>query len=415
MKPIDRRNFLRGGTLAAGALLTTRVVFASGAPARSSGASNDPRLVVVILRGAMDGLAAVPPYGDPYYAGLRHEIALPAPGAAGGALALDGTFGLHPAFNFLHECYGAGELLVFHAVASPYRARSHFDGQDVLENGTAEPHTLRTGWLNRALVVLPAAAKRSRQLGVALGQNVPLVMRGPVEVASWAPSRLPSLDDDTLQRLEDLYAHDPLLARRLADALGAQAIAATDAASSAAMGAAAAPKAAGRYTEIIRAAAGFLRSENGPRVAVFDTSGWDTHANEGGAQGALGQRFAVLDSALLTFKAALGPAWRQTAMVLVTEFGRTVAVNGTRGTDHGTATVALLLGGAVRGGRVITDWPGLSERALFEGRDLAPTLDLRAVLKGLLHEQLGVSHRALEDSVFPQSAHAPPLKDLLRA
>jgi uncharacterized protein (DUF1501 family) len=445
---IDRRDFLRGGTLAtaaaglagSSALLTTRVVFAGtqgplgragSAAARTQGAVNDPRLVLAILRGAMDGLAAVPPCGDPEYVRLREEIALPAPGEAGGALALDGTFALHPSFSFLHECYAAGELLVFHAVASPYRARSHFDGQDVLENGTTQPHGLRTGWLNRALAALPVPAERSaarnskggsRQLGVALGQNVPLVMRGPVEVASWAPSRLAPLDDDTLARIEDLYVGDPLLARRLADGLAAQAMAdpGGDAAASL-LGAQrsslarAQPKAAGRYTEIIRAAAGFLRREDGPRIAVFDTNGWDTHANEGGAQGALSQRFAVLDSALRAFKEDLGPAWRETAIVFATEFGRTAAVNGTRGTDHGTATVTLLLGGAVRGGRVVADWPGLSERALYEGRDLAPTLDLRSVLKGLLHEQLGIPPRVLDDSVFPQSAQAPLLKDLLRA
>lgn len=428
MKPLDRRDFLSGGALAvaaglsgAGALLTTRVAFAgTGVQPQAHGGADDPRLVLVLLRGALDGLAAVPPCGDPHYAQLREEIAIPAPGAPGGALALDGTFALHPAFSFLHECYGAGELLVFHAVASPYRARSHFDGQDVLENGAAQPHALRTGWLNRALVALPEPKERSfasgarttaRQLGVALGQNVPLVMRGPAEVASWAPSRLAPLDDDTLQRLEDLYAHDALLARRLADALSAQAIAGADAAAGGDMDARRTPQAAGRYTEIIRAAAGFLRSEDGPRIAVFDTNGWDTHANEG----ALGQRFAVLDTALRAFKEDLGPAWRKTAVLLVTEFGRTAAVNGTRGTDHGTATAALLLGGAVRGGRVIADWPGLAPGALFEGRDVAPTLDLRALLKGLLHEQLGVSQRALEESVFPQSAQALPLRDLLRA
>jgi uncharacterized protein (DUF1501 family) len=425
VKSIDRRDFLRGGTLAAaaglagsGALLRTRVVFA----ARAQPLAHDPRLVLVILRGAMDGLAAVPPCGDPHYARLREEIAVPAPGAAGGALALDGTFALHPSFTFLHECYGAGELTVFHAVASPYRARSHFDGQDVLENGTAQPHTLRTGWLNRALAALPAPAAlpqqsaahagagRRRELGVALGQNVPLVMRGPAEVASWAPSRLAPLDDETLARIEDLYAHDPLLAPRLADALAAQSMgsAGRDRAAPLLQG-------AGRYTEIIRAAAGFLQREDGPRVAVFDTNGWDTHANEGGARGALGQRFAVLDAALRALKEGLGPAWRDTAVVLATEFGRTAAVNGTRGTDHGTATAALLAGGAVRGGRVVADWPGLAEHALYEGRDLAPTLDLRSVLKGLLHEQLGVPPRALEEQVFPQSAEARPVKDLLRA
>lgn len=453
---IDRRAFLAGGALAtaglsaASGLLASSVVFASagsGAGRRGgdAGAARDPRLVLVILRGAMDGLAAVPPCGDPDYARQREEIAIAPPGSSGGALALDRTFALHPAFAFLHESYAAQELLVFHAVASPYRARSHFDGQDVLENGTEQPHAVGTGWLNRALAALPASPVAARagsaragsarqELGIALGQNLPLVMRGPAAVASWAPSRLAALDEETLQRVQDLYSHDPLLAQRLADALAASAMAGSatesampgNAATGSAMpGSMVGPNAAAhaaargapgaRYVELVRAAAGFLRRDDGPRVAVFDTSGWDTHANEGGAQGQLGQRFAALDQGLRTLRAELGPAWRDTAVVLATEFGRTAAVNGTRGTDHGTATAAFLVGGAVRGGRVIADWPGLSTRALYQQRDLAPTLDLRSVLKGVLHEHLGVAPLALEETVFPQSSGARPMRDLLRA
>jgi uncharacterized protein (DUF1501 family) len=169
-----------------------------------------------------------------------------------------------------------------------------------------------------------------------------------------------------------------------------------------------------RYAEVVRAAAGFLRQEAGPKVAMFDTTGWDTHANEGGAQGQLGARLAALDQGLATLKQELGPVWSDTAVLLVTEFGRTAAINGTRGTDHGTATAALLVGGAVAGGRVIADWPGLSARALYQGRDLAPTLDLRSVLKGVLQEHLLVPPRELERTVFPDSTAAPPLRGLLR-
>ncbi len=212
---MQRRTFLARSALAAGAvLLHQRVAFAN--------ASGDPRLVLVILRGALDGLAAVPPYGDADYSRLRGELALPAPGAPQGALRLDGTFALHPKLEFLHESYGADELAVFHAIATDYRERSHFDGQDVLESGCRRPHASQTGWLNRALHALPAASVRGRQeLGVALGQNVPLVMRGPSEVASWSPSKLAALDEDTLQRVSELYARDTLLAQRLADALAA--------------------------------------------------------------------------------------------------------------------------------------------------------------------------------------------------
>ncbi len=425
MSGMKRREFLNLTALAAGgAFLTRRLAFA-GAGKRKS------RFVLVIMRGALDGLAAVPPYGDPDYATLRRDVALHAPGAAGAALPLNGFFGLHPSLGFMAQCYSARELIVLHAVASPYRERSHFDGQDVLENGTLRAHALQTGWLNRALVQLPGQV--SREAGVALGQNVPLIMRGPAEVTSWSPSKMSALDEETLARITDLYAKDPLLSVRLADALAAdQMVSAEEPAAMSASaqrapttgaaqmlaGAPAQPTAqayGARYTQIVTAAAGFLRQEQGPRVAVFDTTGWDTHANEGGAEGQLAGRLGALDKGLATLKQELGPAWADTAVLLVTEFGRTAAVNGTRGTDHGTGAAAFLLGGAVAGGRVMADWPGLSARALYQGRDLAPTLDLRSLFKGILAEHLSVSARTLEESVFPDSAAAKPLRGLLRA
>jgi uncharacterized protein (DUF1501 family) len=468
MRTLKRREFLTAGALAAGGVfLTSRVAFAS------TNTHSKSRVVFVIMRGALDGLAAAPPYGDPDYAGLRRELALKAPGSPGGALPLNGFIGLHPSLGFLHDSYMARELVVFHAIASPYRERSHFDGQDVLENGELQPHAVQTGWLNRALASIQATRGQSKELGVALGQNIPLVMRGPASVTSWSPSKLAALDEDTLERITDLYAGDPLLATRLADALAADAIAD---ASAGAVRAAAAPAAemtatampvatpramagaampvarpraempatampvanmsadAGadmreasanqsllqrakpaRYTEVVRAAAGFLRREDGPQVAVFDTTGWDTHANEGNAEGQLAGRLAALDAGLRTLKEELGPAWADTAVLLATEFGRTAATNGTRGTDHGTATAAFLLGGAVQGGRVLTDWPGLSARSLYQGRDLKPTTDLRSVLKGMLSEHLLVSTNALETSVFPGSGDARPIKGLFRA
>jgi uncharacterized protein (DUF1501 family) len=412
-----RRDFLNLTALAAGgALLDARLSFARTASRGSA------CFVLVILRGALDGMAAVPPCGDRDYGALRGEFALRAPGTAGGALPLDGFFALHPSLGFLQQCYAAHELTVLHALASPYRERSHFDGQDVLENGAARPRVEQSGWLNRALAQLPAPQRR--EAGVALGQNVPLVMRGPAAVTSWSPSRLSTPDDDTLTRLGDLYAGDALLSSRLADALAANAMVAQDpggdmtgaAKGNTPVAVITRPAAANnaRYAEVVRAAAGFLRQEDGPKVAVFDTTGWDTHANEGGAEGQLAGRLAVLDASLATLRQELGATWQDTAVLLVTEFGRTAAINGTRGTDHGTATVALLVGGAVAGGRVIADWPGLSARALYQGRDLAPTLDLRSVLKGVLADHLEVPHRALEQAVFPESAGAAPLRGLIR-
>jgi len=419
MNRMSRRRFLTQGVTSVGALagaaafggslLTTRIAF--GAP----GTGADGRFVFIILRGALDGLSAVPPYGDSAYATLRGPLALPVPGSAGGALPLDNLFALHPSLVFLHESFSARELTVLHAVATPYRERSHFDGQDVLESGFVRPHASESGWLNRALAAQGSAPRRP---GVALGTNVPLVMRGPVEVASWSPSHLASLSEDTLQRVTDLYASDSLLSQRLADALASDQIAAEDQPpGDEMMTPASGPKPAGaaRFVEAARAAAGFLGREDGPRVAVLETSGWDTHANEGGAQGQLAQRLAALDAGLRELKAALGPVWRNTAILLATEFGRTAATNGTRGTDHGTGSAAFLLGGAVAGGRVHCDWPSLGSSALYEGRDLKPTLDLRAAIKGVLHEQLEVSDRALDTAVFPDSAGIRRIDGLMRA
>jgi uncharacterized protein (DUF1501 family) len=433
MKRLDRRQFLTASALAAGgALMSSRLAFAS--------AETSSRFVFIILRGALDGLTAVPPYGDADYARLRRELAIPAPGAANGAIKLDDTFGLHPNLRFLGDSYAARELLVFHAVASPYRERSHFDGQDVLENGLVRPHASQSGWLNRALAAVPVSSRK--ELGVALGQNVPLVMRGPAPVASWSPSKLAALDEDTLERITDLYARDPILSKRLADALSTDAIAkeARDEDVDASMMQMAEPGADGagnastggssqvlakrekgkaaagaRYVEVIRAAASFLRREDGPRIAVFDATGWDTHANEGGAQGQLAMRLGALDAGLRTLKEQLGATWKDTAVLVATEFGRTAAINGTRGTDHGTGAAAFLLGGAVQGGRVMADWPGLSATALYEGRDLKPTLDLRSVMKGVLSEHLHVAATALENDVFPDSSRVRALGGLFRA
>jgi uncharacterized protein (DUF1501 family) len=292
---MDRRTLIRLGLATGAGVFAGRFSFAAPAAGQN-------RLVFIIMRGALDGLSAVPPYGDPDYARLRGELAIAAPGGANTALPLDGTFGLNPGLGFLRESYLAKELLVFHAIATPYRERSHFDGQDVLENGLTQPHASATGWLNRALSGLPAG-RRGGESGVALAQNVPLVLRGPAAVASWSPSVLPDLDADTLQRIADRYASDPVLSHRLADAmvtdkLATEAQSKPMAASDGSMDGsdattAAVRSTAARYTEQVKTAAGFLCREDGPSVAVFDTTGWDTHFNEGGGQGQLRGRLAA--------------------------------------------------------------------------------------------------------------------------
>jgi uncharacterized protein (DUF1501 family) len=401
-----RRRFLLGaGAFALSAALPD-VLFA-----KTGGSS---RLVVIILRGALDGLAAVPPYADPDYAGLHRELAIAAPGAADGALALDREFGLHPSFTFLHERFAAGELVVFHAVASPYRDRSHFDGQNVLENGLTKPIGTADGWLNRALLALPRGTGRPSERAVAISQNVPLILRGEAAVISKSPQATPDVDEDLLMRLADLYSKDEWFSARLSEAVQTEKMA--DDAGSAVMANASLKAAApDRVGGVARMAAGLMRGEGGPEVAVIEAGGWDTHANQGGAKGALAGRLAGLDKALRTLADELGPLWPQTAVLVVTEFGRTAAVNGTRGTDHGTGGCAFLIGGAVRGGQVIADWPGLSRGNLLDGRDLKPTLDLRSVFKGVLDEHMHVDANTLANRVFPDSSGARPLKGLIRA
>jgi uncharacterized protein (DUF1501 family) len=408
-----RRFLLRTGALAASAAIPN-VLFAN------TGAAS--RLVVMILRGALDGLAAVPPYADPNYLPLHRELAIAAPGVTDGALALDNTFGLHPSLTFLHERFSAGELIVFNAVCSPYRDRSHFDGQNVLENGLAKPIGSADGWLNRALASLPRGTGASKERAVAISQNVPLILRGEVSVISKSPQATPDVDEDLLARLADLYSKDDWFSARLSEAVQTEKLA--DGAADTAMSAqpamardASAPKPAApdRVTAVTRMAATLMRSEGGPEVAVIEATGWDTHANQGGSRGALAQRLAGLDRALRSLADELGPLWSQTAVLVVTEFGRTAAMNGTRGTDHGTGGCAFLAGGAVRGGRVIADWPGLTRTALLDYRDLRPTLDLRSVFKGVLDEHMHVDAKTLANRVFPDSSGARPLQGLIRA
>jgi uncharacterized protein (DUF1501 family) len=394
----SRRHFLlSSGALAAGAVIP-RALFAN------TGGSS--RLVVMILRGALDGLAAVPPYGDPDYAELHRDLAIAAPGSIDGALPLDGTFGLHPSLAFLHELYTGGELIVFNAVCSPYRDRSHFDGQNVLENGMSKPVGSADGWLNRALATMPRRGAPLSERAVAISQNVPLILRGDSPVISKSPQTTPDVDEDLLTRLADLYSKDDWFAARLSEAVQTEKLA---------DGATKSVAATDRVHAVTRMAANLMRSDGGPEIAVIEATGWDTHANQGGAKGALANRLAGLDQALRSLAEDLGPLWSQTAVLVVTEFGRTAAMNGTHGTDHGTGGCAFLAGGSIRGGRVLVDWPGLSRTALLDNRDLKPTLDLRSVFKGVLNEHMHVEAKTLASRVFPDSNGARPLQGLLRA
>jgi uncharacterized protein (DUF1501 family) len=352
----------------------------------------------------MDGLAAVPPIGDPNYTSLRGGLAL----QRAEVLPLDSTFALHKSLPKLEAMYDALELTPIHAAATGHRDRSHLDGQNVLESGAAAPFARTDGWLNAALAALP----RSRvDMGVALSAQAPLVLRGATPVATWSPSVLPSVGDNTVQRLLALYdARDPQLADVLHAAMGANAVAMDT-------GANGMNGAGGGYrqiTPLAKLAARFLKDQSGPIAAVMDMGGWDTHANQGAAQGALARNLGLLDDGIGAFKTEMGPAWSNTSVIIVTEFGRTAASNGAGGTDHGAAAAAFLAGGAVHGGRVFADWPGLSAGALYQNRDLTPTVDIRAVIKGVLADHMRVPNAALDSAVFPDSASVRPVQSLLR-
>src|ERR1700691_4404106 len=376
--PSRRELLLASGTLFAWAHLP-KLAYAEG---------RDPRFLAIILRGALDGLATVAPVGDPDWVALRGDNALSFGGKAA-PLKLDDFFALNPSMPNLHRMFQANEAIVVHACATPYRERSHFDGQDLLESGLPQPAPSDSGWLNRALHGLASAGRvgageRARALGV--GPALPLLVRGPAPVLTWSPQNAPAASEDTARRLLELYRHaDVKLANALEENAKLVAMEHSDE-----MRNAPGNQPRAYFADAAGTAAKFLAQPNGPRIGALALDGWDTHNNEGIAGGRLAQLLCSLHGALAAGKGKIGPAWRETAVALVPEVGRTARINGTDGTDHGTATVALLAGGALEGGRVIADWPGLKPADLYEDRDLKPTTDLRAVLKGVLKDHLRV-------------------------
>lgn len=380
------------------ALLGLPAAFAGGRLALAAGPAGDARLAVIVLRGAVDGLDAVPPYGDPGLAALRGEAAVPEPGQENGALDLGGRFGLHPTLGGLHGRFAAGEALVFHAVAGPWRSRSHFEAQEFLENGATRAPD---GWLSRALAGLPQ--DRPMRVAASFGTGTPLLLRGPAPSGAYLTNTPLRAEAATLDTLRRWHASDPVWGPAMREALASRRFAA------AALGEAPLPNAGG-FAGMAGAAGRLLAHAEGPRVAVLELGGWDTHS-------AQATRMPValrqLDVGLEALRAGLGAAWNRTAVLALTEFGRTARLNGAAGTDHGTGTVAFLVGGAVAGGRVLADWPGLAEGRLFENRDLLATLDLRRVVKGVLADHLRLPPAAL-DAAFPGSRDATPLAGLIR-
>ena len=387
---MDRRDFLRN--MCYGGVATFGFPTVSFAHVRQPG-----RLVFVLLRGGFDGLAAVVPYGDGAYRGLRGALAFD----ESDVVVLNDTFGLAPGLAPLRSFWDDGELVVLHAMAIPYRTRSHFDGQAILETGLDRPVGASDGWLNRLLQVMPG--DRS---GIAIASGMPRSMTGPHEVQTWSPTQLGAVSDEYLERLAVLYRADGTLHGRFEAALQQQETVGEEP-----MAGAGARR--GGITPLMRAAARILRQATGPNVAAVEFSGWDTHANQGVAGGALDRLLGQLADGLVAFRTEMGTSWVDTTVVVMTEFGRTARPNGTRGTDHGTAGAGFVIGPRLARSAVLSDWPGLAQNSLYEGRDLKPTLDTRAVLKGAIAGTLDLTS-SQADRVFPDSAGAHGLYEMMR-
>ncbi|MDE2486368.1 MAG: DUF1501 domain-containing protein [Alphaproteobacteria bacterium] len=414
----------RGVLASAGALGLSLQFVATQSFAATEGDLARKKFVFVICRGGMDGLTVSPPVGDPDYARLRGAIAL-----HDEAPKLDSTFALHPALAATYALAKAGEARIAPAAATPDRARSHFEAQDVLESGVPRVYGSSSGWLNRTVESLARARKVS---ALSVGPVAPLVLRGKAPFASWSPGRVVDASARLPILLQDLYRNDPVLGPALArglqtEVMARQAMDSVAQMSPDAMAATPSPMgqtgAAGAQAyqrqgedaarKLGETLAGFMREPGGPQIAALSLDGFDTHANEGAATGLLAGRLAYLDALIDGLHRGLGPEWKNTVVAAATEFGRTARVNGTGGTDHGTGSTALLLGGALKAGGIVGDWPTLKEAALFENRDVAPAVDMRGLLKGVLAEHLGVDRAALESTVFPDSAAAKPVANLV--
>lgn len=383
---IDRRLFIAGsGAFALMPGFAPRLAFAS--------ASTRRRFVFIIQRGGADGMHVLAPVGDPAYAVQRGVLAE----EFAAVPRLDAMFAMHPALLHIGALYRAKQALFAHAVASPYRDRSHFDAQNVLESGGAAAYRVKDGWLNRMLGLLPKGEAR----GIALATSVPLAMRGSNQVSSYAPAALPDASADLLQQVSMLYAGDDQLHALWNEAMRTRALTG-DLDRNAVQNGAATGTLAARL----------LAPENGARVMMIETGGWDTHLQQ---RGRLAGKLKQLDALVGALKAGLGPLWEETLVVVATEFGRTVKVNGTLGTDHGTGTVAMLMGGRVDGGRVVADWPGLGDAQLYEGRDLRPTLGLDTVIGSAVARHYDLVPGSTMATLFPDTGNARYLPELIRA
>lgn len=389
---LNRRHFTK---LSAAGVMTSAI-----APPVFADVPTKKRLILINLKGAMDGLHALAPYADRHYHKLRPTLGLGAPGTDRPVIDLDGSFGLHPALKPLQSLYRAKELVLVPAISMQYRQRSHFEAQNMLEGGGSLPYQQKTGWLNRTILEMGGAPNR---IGLALGPTVPLIMRGQADIRTWSDSRLPEADEGFLSRINALYENDPIFHKAFAQSQ-------QDKSNPAMMENI--NRIGGRFVLSIQAALTMLKDKKGPRIAVLEASGWDTHYAQ---ERRLNKLFGELANALALIKNELGPMWKDTAVVVVSEFGRTAAENGSKGTDHGTGGLAILAGGSVNGGKIWGVWPGLSNIALLDARDLAPANHLESLFKAILNQHLGLSERQIADTVFPGLNSIKIMENLFRS
>lgn len=389
---INRRHFLKGisatsATMLAAGAFSPQIAFAK--------TNSDNILIWIILRGAWDGLNVLVPYGEPSYYKHRSNLAI----AADKLHKVDGLFGFNPALEKLHGLYQNKELLFAHAIASPYRSRSHFDGQKMLENGTNKSG-VRSGWLNRLI-----DADKTHK-AIAIDTGLPLILQGDAMADSWYPNRLNERQRE-IQLLEEMFANSPKLLANLEQSLKIEELT---------MGMTGGKKGRKDIGNITLQTANFLKSsdENSPNIAALELGGWDTHSGQGAIKGRLAGRLNVLEQAILSLKKNLGSKWRKTIIIGCSEFGRTVKQNGTGGTDHGTGSALLLAGGAINGGQIISDWPGLRPSDLYQERDLFPTMDVRSVFKAILLEHLQIKESAV-DKIFPNSQKIMPYSGIVKS
>lgn len=397
---MQRRNFLH--MMAATGLLIP-VGSSAWAAAGDAQTANKRKLIVVMLRGAVDGLNVVAPYGDPEYARLRPTIGLAAPGQENGALDLDGYFGLHPALAPLQTLWDEKKLAFVHASGSPDPTRSHFDAQDYMESGTPGKKSTQDGWLNRMLTILPGPVSPTR--AISIGPLMPRILTGRASAtnlpAGDAGGKANLLDKPQVgNAFDQLYQNNEKFGRTYQDAKDAhKEVMSASLENEMQMANNGAPLPNGFPKDAARLAK-LMRSDINIQLAFVALGGWDTHANQGSGTGQLANRLAPLGQGLATLAQQLGPVFQDTSIVVMSEFGRTARQNGNGGTDHGHGNVMWLLGGDIAGGKVYGDWQGLSGGGLHEGRDLPVTTDFRAVLAQIAERHLYLNDKQL-GQLFP--------------